>query len=137
MLTDVRLLLGLAWLSRVGVLLAQTSGQIYHVGGDVSAPIVIQKHEPDYTEEACKAARQGIVVLSLVVSSTGRPRDVKVVSVPLGFGLDEQAAQAIPKWRFKPAMKDGKAVSVYAKIEVNFQPSLECSAAFLNKAISK
>jgi TonB family protein len=39
----------------------------------------------------------------------------------LGLGLDEKAIEAVQKWRFRPAMKDGRAVNVEATVEVNFR----------------
>jgi hypothetical protein len=47
--------------------------QIYRIGEDgASAPIVLQKNDPKYPEEACREAREGTVGLSLIVSSSGR-----------------------------------------------------------------
>jgi TonB family protein len=43
------------------------------------------------------------------------------VTRSLGLGLDEKAIEAVTKWRFKPAMKDGKPVAVSANIVVNFR----------------
>jgi protein TonB len=39
----------------------------------------------------------------------------------LGFGLDEKALEAVRKYRFKPAMKNGVPVPVVLMIEINFQ----------------
>jgi TonB family protein len=50
----------------------------------------------------------------------GHPISIQV-SRPLGLGLDEKAVEAVSKWRFKPAMKDGKPVPVTANIIVNFR----------------
>jgi periplasmic protein TonB len=61
----------------------------------------------------------GVVVLRLVVGSDGNPRDIQVVRA-LGLGLDEKAIEAVRKWRFEPARKDGKPVAVAVNIEVNF-----------------
>jgi periplasmic protein TonB len=43
------------------------------------------------------------------------------VTKSLGLGLDQKAIEAVEKWKFKPGMKDGKAVPVFAQIEVNFR----------------
>ena len=38
------------------------------------------------------------------------------------MGLDEKAMEAVSKYKFKPAMKDGKTpVAVYVNVEVNFR----------------
>jgi len=95
-------------------------GGVYRIGGGVSAPQLVFKVEPEYSEEARKAKFQGTVVLYVVVDEKGQPRDLKVVR-PLGLGLDQKAIEAVQKWRFKPGLKDGRPVSVSAQIEVNFR----------------
>jgi TonB family protein len=95
-------------------------GGAYRIGGGVSPPQVVFKVEPEYSEEARKAKFQGTVVLFVVVDEKGNPRDLKVIR-PLGLGLDQKAIEAVEKWRFKPGMKDGRAVPVQATIEVNFR----------------
>jgi protein TonB len=51
------------------------------------------------------------VVLQVVIAADGRPRDLHVVR-SLGMGLDHKALDAVAKWRFSPAMKDGRPVAV-------------------------
>jgi len=97
-----------------------TGGGAYRIGGDVSAPVVISKVEPEYSEEARKAKYSGSVLLSLVIDANGMPRDIKVVR-PLGLGLDEKAIEAVSHWRFRPGMKGGHPVATQANIEVNFR----------------
>jgi TonB family protein len=92
----------------------------YRVGGGVSAPMVIYKKDPDYSEEARKAKFQGTVLLSAEIDPTGTATNIKVVR-SLGLGLDEKAIQAVQQWKFKPGMKDGEPVTVAATIEVNFR----------------
>ncbi len=97
-----------------------TGGGVYRIGGDVSAPILINKVEPEYSEEARKAKYSGTVLLSIVVDANGLPRDIHVIR-PLGLGLDEKAIEAVMKWRFRPGMKGGHPVATQAQVEVNFR----------------
>jgi TonB family protein len=92
----------------------------YKVGNGVSAPRAIKTPDPEYTKEARKAKYQGTVVLWLIVDADGLPRDIKI-KTPAGHGLDEKAVQAVSKWRFKPATKDGQPVPVQINVEVNFR----------------
>lgn len=95
-------------------------GGVFRIGGGVSAPVPLYKVEPEYSEEARKAKFQGTVVLSIVIDEHGTPTNFKVVR-PLGLGLDEKAIEAVQKWKFRPGMKDGRAVAVLATVEVNFR----------------
>lgn len=92
----------------------------YAVGGGVSAPIPVFRPEPEYSEEARKAKYQGMVTVEIVVDPSGIPRDFRVIN-SAGLGLDEKAVEAVSRWRFRPARKDGKAVPVRASIEVHFR----------------
>jgi TonB family protein len=82
-------------------------------------PSIIHKVEPEYSEEARKAKWQGTVILNVIVDETGHARNIQVAQA-LGLGLDQKAMEAVEKWLFKPGMKDGKAVAVYATIQVTF-----------------
>jgi len=88
--------------------------------GRVSAPVPTFRPEPEYSEEARRAKWAGSVRLSLVVDSEGFVVRMATEQM-LGSGLDEKAMEAVKRWRFKPGMKDGKAVPVKAVIEVNFR----------------
>jgi bla regulator protein blaR1 len=94
--------------------------QIYHIGGDVSAPQLIFAPDPQYSEEAKRAKYQGICVLSLVVDAEGKPQSVLVVR-HLGKGLDQKAVEAVKQYRFKPAMLHGDPVAVEVNIRMNFR----------------
>jgi len=95
-------------------------GGAFRVGNGVSAPRALETPDPEYSEEARKAKYQGVVVLWLIVGPDGKPRDIRV-SRPLGMGLDQKAIEAVQRWRFEPAMKDGRPVAVQINVEVNFR----------------
>jgi len=94
--------------------------QIYHVGGEVSAPKLIFAADPEYTEKARKAKYQGVCVVALIVDEEGNPQRVQIVR-HLGMGLDKKAVDAVRQYRFKPATLRGKPVPVEVNIEVNFR----------------
>ena len=95
-------------------------GKIYRPGGEVSIPKLIYAATPSYSEAARKAKLEGIVILKLVVDEDGNPQNVRVVR-PLGMGLDEKAVEAVRRYRFNPALKDGVPVPVEINVEVNFR----------------
>jgi TonB family protein len=54
------------------------------------------------------------------VDEYGMPQNVHVVR-GVGYGLDKNAVESVKKYRFKPAMMEGKPVAVYLNVEVNFR----------------
>ena len=80
--------------------------QIYHVGGDVSAPKLVFAPDPEFTEKARRAKYQGVCVISTVDRRQGNPTQVQVVR-HLGMGLDKKAVEAVKQYRFTPAMRLG------------------------------
>ncbi len=94
-------------------------GGVFRIGGGVSPPTILFKVDPQYSEEARKARYQGTVVLEAIVRSDGTVDILRVVR-SLGFGLDENAIQALKQWKFRPGMRNGQPVDVALNIEVNF-----------------
>jgi TonB family protein len=99
---------------------AEPDDAVHRVGPGVTAPLLLQKTEPVYSEEARKAKLQGTVVLYVQIDPTGKAINMRVLR-SLGMGLDEMAMEAIKKWKFRPGTKGGKPVTVEAQIEVNFR----------------
>jgi protein TonB len=65
---------------------------------------------------------EGLVVLTFVVQKNGSITDVKQVSSPLGFGLDEEAqrvVQIMPKW--SPGRQKGKRIAVMFTLPIRFK----------------
>src|SRR6266850_3133883 len=80
---------------------------------------LVRRVEPKYTKDARKHKITGTVVIRCIFTSTGKVTDIRVIS-GLPDGLTEKAVAAVRLIRFKPAMKDGKPVSMYMQIEYNF-----------------
>jgi TonB family protein len=94
---------------------------LYRIGGGVSAPVPLISPEAEFTVEARRAKYQGVCLVSLIVDAEGTPQNPRVIR-GLGMGLDEKALEAVRKYKFKPALKDGRTpVPVMITIEVNFR----------------
>lgn len=105
---------------RKGARARASTSNAYRVGNGVSAPMVLYKAEPEYSEEARAAKYQGTVVVGVEIGPDGLAHHAQIVQ-GLGMGLDQKALDAISHWRFKPGSKDGVPVTVAARIEVNFR----------------
>ena len=88
---------------------------------DVSEPpVLLERAEPHYpTEARSKGVRSATVQLAIVITTQGRVTQARVLK-PVGLGFDEEARNAVLRWRFRPAKKNGLAVAVRATVEVSF-----------------
>lgn len=98
---------------------AVTSG-ILRVGGDIKAPRVLNRVEPQYSAEALKARVQGIVILEALIDENGRVNEINVLK-GLPFGLNEAAMEAVRQWKFEPALHNGIPAKVLFNVTINFK----------------
>jgi TonB family protein len=82
-------------------------------------PVAIHSPDPEYTVAAHNAKIEGSVVLTATIGTDGLAHDIKVAR-SLGYGLDEQAVEALKKWTFKPAKSAGKPVPTRSAFEMPF-----------------
>jgi TonB family protein len=99
----------------------QANKKVYKISDEgITAPALLVKQEPKYTEEARDAKIQGTVVVTAIVEVDGRLANIEIKE-SLDPGLDQNAIAALSNWVFKPAEKDGAPVRVSCTIEVNFR----------------
>jgi TonB family protein len=82
--------------------------------------VLVSKFEPESNEWAQANGVAGMSQYHAVIGPDGKVGEV-AVSRPIGFGLDENAVEAIRKATFEPAMKDGKPVAVMINLNVSFR----------------
>ena len=103
----------------------QTDYPIYNTAKKLGSaaptpPKCIYCPDPIYTNLARSAKLQGSVVFNVLISAHGEALRLHLDKM-LGYGLDEQAFNAIKRWRFKPAtLPDGTPVACLIPIEVTF-----------------
>ncbi|GAB2516194.1 energy transducer TonB [Lysobacter humi (ex Lee et al. 2017)] len=77
---------------------------------------------PAFPREAIRDQLTGTVVLEVLVDVDGTPLDVKV-SRSSGHRVLDAAArkQVLSKWKFRPAMRNGRAVQAIGMVPVEFR----------------
>jgi TonB family protein len=81
---------------------------------------VLEKPQPVYTAEARSLKIEGEVHLKVIFQADGRVQVLQVVR-GLGHGLDEAAAAAAQKIKFKPAQREGRPCDMTATVHILFQ----------------
>jgi TonB family protein len=82
-------------------------------------PVPLNEPRPNYTEEARKNKVQGVVRARVLIGSDGLIKQVRIIR-GLPDGLNEEAIRAAMQIRFRPAMKNGQAVSYWTALDVEF-----------------
>jgi protein TonB len=85
----------------------------------VLPPVLIRRIEPEYPELARKLHQEGVVILRAVITISGAVDEAQVVK-SAGPLLDAAALSAVRRWSYKPATRDGRAVTVYLDVTVSF-----------------
>lgn len=96
------------------------SRQADHVQyGDVQElPMALERVPPVYSAEMREKRLEGTVMIQALVGTHGEVLEVKVTkSIP---GLDDAAVAAVKRWKFKPALTDGRPVVVWVGVPVKF-----------------
>ena len=99
---------------------AATEGASTGSGGQSSEAVLVKAVAPNYPRPALQAQQTGWVVVAFTVDVDGRPRDVKVVDSQPRIVFDHAAVDAVNRYRFTPAMKDGAAVSSTRQQKIEF-----------------
>jgi TonB family protein len=103
-------------------LLAQPPQPLLAGENGVAVPKKTKHVQPVYPAEALAQGLRGIVILDLVVDTSGHVASATIVrSVP---GLDEAAVAAARQWEFEPVKVAGKPVSVRLTQAITFALAL-------------
>jgi protein TonB len=85
----------------------------------VEPPVPIRTVAPNYPQDMRVKQESGIVQVNFLVDAHGAVQDAKVVKAS-DQAFSEPALEAVKKWKFKPAEKDGSIVAVRVTIPIRF-----------------
>ena len=98
-----------------------TGGEGWRPGNGVTWPRLVREVKPNYTPDAMRAQVEGMVELDILVLADGSVGRVNIVrSLDARFGLDQEAINAVRRWRFDPGRRLGKAVATRVAVELSF-----------------
>lgn len=83
--------------------------------------VLLTQPRPSYPPEAYRAREEGTVIVQAEVDATGDAGEVKVVKRSGSRTLDRAAINEVRKWKFRPAMENGKAVASSVQVPVDYK----------------
>ncbi|TWI03916.1 TonB family protein [Luteimonas cucumeris] len=83
-------------------------------------PIASRNPRPEYPREALRRGQSGHVLLRVDVAADGTTSNVDFVQRSGSAELDRAAMNAVRKWQFSPARRNGKAVASRVNVPVDF-----------------
>lgn len=89
-------------------------------GGQSSEAVLVKGADPNYPPEALRSHQSGWVVVSFTIEANGRTSSVHVVSSQPRRVFDRAAMDAVSRYRFTPAMKEGTAVASTREQKIEF-----------------
>ncbi|HEV7426169.1 MAG TPA: TonB family protein [Thermoanaerobaculia bacterium] len=92
------------------------------ITGDVKAPVVIRRVDPQYPKTAIALHLNGTVVVECIIDKSGRVREAHVVSSTSPF-FNQSAVGAVQQWQFTPGSLHGTPVDTIFDLTVTFYVS--------------
>lgn len=107
-------------ISMPGIDSMQIPKQGVAVGEAMAMPLY--RVEPRYPRKALRANKQGYVVLSFDINKVGQVVNIQIIEAKPQRLFEREAKRALKKWKYKPMLVGGKAVSqIGQKIRLDFK----------------
>ncbi len=85
-----------------------------------TAPVPIESPAPRYPRDALRNGESGTVLLRVHVGPDGTTQAVDLVQGSGSRSLDRAATEAVKRWRFQPAQRNGEAVDGVVQVPIAF-----------------
>jgi protein TonB len=89
------------------------------VGGQVQAPALLRRVEPEYPWFAVNARIEGIVIVEATVDESGHVTNVLVLRSP-SLALEKAAVDAVKQWQYSPLLLNGLQASFKLTVTLSF-----------------
>jgi len=85
------------------------------------APRLVKSEQPEYPDSLRKRKLKGFVDITCIVGVDGRPKDLDIISSS-HVAFEAPTLEAVKKWRFRPAEKDGVPMELKVRQRIQFNP---------------
>ena len=86
-----------------------------------SGPTPLEQVPPRYPQRAMRRGEGGLVRVQVVVGANGEPTSVTIATSSESRDLDKAALDAVRRWKFRPAQRNGVAVSGSLVVPIEFK----------------
>ncbi|HKI48649.1 MAG TPA: energy transducer TonB, partial [Desulfobacteria bacterium] len=98
-----------------------TENRPYGIGEVDSKPGILGQALPPYPHRARRRGVEGWVKVRFLITADGRVRSLSVLQdSPKGVFV-KTVLNTVPRWRFRPAKKNGRPVDVWVEQTINFK----------------
>ena len=97
-------------------------GDLVDLAAVDEAPKLTKSFDPVYPAQAVRFGKEGSVTVNALISETGAVTEARILKgLKDDMGMEKAAVDAVKKWKFQPAKKDGVNVKVWKPIAIAFK----------------
>ena len=99
-------------------------GDLFPLDQVDTQPVIQQKFEATYPTLGRRMGIEGTVIVNALVSETGsviRTNVIRKIQGSANYGFETASEDAVKKWKFKPAVKDGVNVKTWMPVAIVFR----------------
>lgn len=87
------------------------SEKVYRLSSKITPPVLVTKVAPRYPPLDIRQGKEGRVVLAMNIEKDGSVGEARILR-SAGKAMDRAAVSAVKRWKYRPALLDGKPVMV-------------------------
>jgi TonB family protein len=97
-------------------------GELFDLRDVDQAPSILRSTQPAYPPQAARQKLEASIVVTALISETGRVLDARILRGDARqVGFDEAALRAVRSWQFTPGTKDGQRIRAWIPVSVDFR----------------
>jgi len=97
-------------------------GDLIELSAVTAPPALVKRVEPVYPQSAQRLGIGGSITVNALIDEKGNVIDTAILKgIQDDMGLGRAAQNAVKKWKFQPARKDGVAVKVWKSVVISFK----------------